>query len=122
MARPRKRAPHIKGYLPDSQDELCKRISDCENVIRHLAECPAWEVINNDLKLQMKVIDDNWHLTNDEKQLNEFRVTKFAVMHLLNLKQKYEEDLKNSQGELNKLQTVEKSIVKDYDLETQTEG
>ena len=118
MARPRKHAPVVKKYVPDIQDKLTKRISECQEVLDHLDKCPAWGVITRDLGEFKQYIDDNWqNIPEGDNKLRELRVTKMAYIHLLNLKDSYKVDLDNAQKELSKLQNPEKVINKDYDGE-----
>jgi hypothetical protein len=121
--RQRKNQPTHQDHSnpEDYEAHIIKRIAECEEVINHLADCPAFKVITRDLDAQKKLIDDNWHQCIDEKKLQEFRVTKFAIMHLVNLKDSYEGDLKTSKEELAKLRNTENEITKDYDTETQLE-
>jgi len=104
------------------RDELIRRIDECQTVVKELENSTAWKIIIKDLEMQRKLIDDNWHLVTDEKKLQEFRITKFAIMQLLNTKYKYEEDLKATQEELEKFDNPNKEISKDYDNETILEG
>lgn len=116
MARPRKKAPTVKNYQSDLQDALTKRIEECQSVLDHLESCPAFKVINRDLEMQKKVIDDNWqNLPDGDPKLRELRITKLAYNHLLNLKESYQLDLETSQKELYKLQNTDKVIIKDFD-------
>lgn len=111
----RKRKP--KSDNPDLESLLLDRITDCDAVLKHLDGCPAWRVIIADLDAQKKMIDDNWHQTNDEKKIAEFRITKFAIMHLINIKKKYEDDLNDAQTKLFQLRNQVTNIMKDYDSE-----
>jgi len=100
----------------DLQDELVKRIEECQNVLDHLVSCPAWEVIQRDLLIQRQIIDNNWqNLEEGDKKLRELRITKLAYNHLLNLKDGYVNDLENAKKELDKIQNPETIINKDYD-------
>ena len=114
--RPRK-IPVGEDYL----SKLTNRMNECEEVVRHLETCPAFSVIIKDLNFQKELIDNNWHLTNDEVKLKEFRITKFAIMHLLNLRNKYSDELIQAKAEFEKLNNTDKVILKDYDTETQME-
>lgn len=114
MPRPKKN----REFVPDSHDKIIKRIEECETVLEHLKDCPAWKVIIRDLRMQEEAVDDNWHQVTEEKKLNDFRVTKYAVMHLKNIKIKYEQDLFNAKLELDKLENPSTIINKDYDGET----
>jgi len=105
----------------DYRDKVVRRIEECQIVVNELEQSPAWKVIIKDLERQRELIDNHWHLVTDDEKLQEFRVTKFAVMQLLNLKKSYEEDLKTAQEELKKLDNPEEEVMKDYDLETKVE-
>jgi len=99
------------------RNELIKRIADCHTVIDGISNNSAWKVVVRDLTKNKELIDNNWHLVNDEKKLTEFRVTKFAVVQLLNTIENYKNDLKAAEVELRKLDNPDKEIVKDYDGE-----
>ena len=114
MGRPRKKTAN--KVANDFQDECVKRITECENVINHLVTCPAWEIIQRDLKIQKQYIDDNWwKIEEGSPKLQELRITALAYMHLIGLTDKYNADLENVKKELDKLQNTETKIVKDYD-------
>jgi hypothetical protein len=118
MARPRKKPPVLKNYAKDLQDTYVHRIDECQRVLEHLINCPAWEVIQRDLNQQKQFIDDNWqNLAEGDGKLKELRITKLAYMHLLQLTDKYTMDLENARRELDKLQNTDKKVVKDYDGE-----
>ena len=115
---PRRKAKSQGKEVNDFQDTLVKRIDECESVLRHLEECPAWEVIQRDLERNKQFIDDNWQsVPEGDNKLRELRVTKMAYIHLLNLKEGYKLDLDNAKKELHKLQNPDKAIAKDYDGE-----
>lgn len=116
--RPRKKR---KPKTPDYEALILSKIEECNEVLRHLDSCPSWQIIVKDLEGQRQLIDANWHLTLDEKKLQEFRVTKFAVMHLLEIKDKYAKDLEHAQTELRKYSNQDSEIMKDYDTETNVE-
>lgn len=117
MNKRKKKIPVTNDYL----DMLTRRIDDCDRVLRHLSDCDAFRVIKKDLSEQEKIINDNWHTVTDEKKLQELRVTKFAISHLVNLEEKYKEDKENAEKELRKLRNTDKEILMDYDTETRME-
>ena len=117
MARRKKVKITAKQGVSDYEGDLLQKIQDCNDVLSHLESCPAWKVITKDLQEQRKLIDDNWHREGDEKKVKEFRITKFAIMHLLEIRDKYEQDLKTAEEELRKYQNKENEITKDYDPE-----
>jgi hypothetical protein len=102
------------------RDELVRQIGECTEVVKGLESNRAWQIILKHLGEQRQLIDDNWHMLIDDKKLAEARVTKFAVMHLLNLKKSYEEDLKNATEQLQRLDSPKEEILKDYDGEIKT--
>jgi hypothetical protein len=104
------------------RDELVARIAECSEVVRGLDGNRAWQIVLGDLDRQRKLIDDNWHMLIDDKKIAEARITKFAVMHLFNLKQSYEEDLKNATEQLKALDDEKGTIIKDYDNEPTKES
>jgi hypothetical protein len=104
--------------LGDLENILLRRIDECNELLSHLDNCTAWKIIVKDLEEQRKMIDDNWHMTTDEKKVQEFRITKFAIMHLLNIRNKYTEDLKQAHAQLKSYGSQDKAIIKDYDTET----
>jgi len=103
------------------RDQLLSKIADCHTVIDGISNNSAWSIIVRDFERYKKDIDANWHLVNDEKKLAEFRVTKFAVVQLLNTIETYKTDLATAEKELQKLDNPEKEVMKDYDAETKME-
>ena len=101
----------------DEQDKLILRMSECETVINDLDNSPLWKIIIKDMKDEQKQLDDNWQGIWDSEKLLAARVLKFACKHILDLKYKYQEDLKGAKRKLRQLQNLDKEIVKDYDTE-----
>ena len=98
-------------------EELNLKISRANTVLRELPASSGFKILIEDFTAQKKMIDENWHLVKDEKTLTEFRITKFAVLTLINTVQSYEADLKQATEELRKLENPETIIGKDYDNE-----
>ena len=113
MPRPKKNT--WKGYHPDEQDALTKRIDECNKVLEHISSCPAWEVIVRDLTEQRRVIDDNWQDITDTQKLDKARHLKYAYMHLINIHEKYKQDLEASSKQLEILRNPQENIIRDYD-------
>lgn len=101
--------------LEQVKANLREKIRRSNIVVKELPVSGAFQIILEDLAAQKKMIDDNWHLVADETKLKEFRITKFAVMTLLNSVQSYENDLRLATQELDKLDNPDKIIGKDYD-------
>lgn len=112
--RPRKvKIPLTKDY----ESELVQRIGECENVVNELDNSYIWKVIQKDLEVQRKMLDDNWQEIIEPDKLQKARELKFATLHILNLKEKYKEELEAKKKELKTYQNVAEEIPKDYDLE-----
>ena len=99
------------------ENELVERIDECNTVIRDIDSSPAWKVIVKDMGIQKTFLDDNWQNINDDKKTREARILKLAVMHVLTLKTKYQNDLKVSQERLAIIRNPESVVDKDYDTE-----
>lgn len=112
--RPRKvKIPLTKDY----QSELIQRIGECENVVNELDNSSIWQIVQKDLELQRKILDNNWQEITEPDKLQKARELKFATLHILNLKEKYQEELEAKKKELETYQNVDTNIPKDYDLE-----
>lgn len=101
--------------IESMKDTLREKIRRSNIVVSQLPASEAFQIILDDFANQRRMIDDNWHLVSDENKLKEFRITKFAVMTLLNTIQNYENDKKMATLELEKLENPGKIIGKDYD-------
>lgn len=74
------------------------------------------------MQAEREKLDNTWQEIIDPVKLQEARVLKFAIMHILQLRNKYQEELDSQKEELRKLQSVETEMIKDYDLETKVEA
>lgn len=101
----------------DELDKLILRMSECETVINDLDNSPLWKIVMRDTQEESQQLDDNWQAIWDEKKLMAARVLKFACKHLVDLKYKYTEELKDIKKTLFILQNPDKEIRKDYDGE-----
>lgn len=112
----------VKNFLGGlSEDELLRRISECQTVLDRLAQDKIWQIILKDAKQWVQRLDSVWQDVYDEKQLNNLRVLKTAYKHLVDLPLKYAQDLEFSQKELERRQNTAEQIDKDYDNETKLE-
>ena len=121
--RKRKAAPKAKPAAnQDVISQLVDRISECQRVVDELDGSAVWNILNKDLEVQRRLLDDNWQDITDPLRLQKARELKFATLHILSLKNKYADELKDRQKELKQEQSLDKEILKDYDLETQIEA
>jgi len=110
---------HISGL---SEEDLANRLHQCQTVVSDLAGSPAWKIVITDSKKWVTQLDSVWQDTFDEKQLASMRVLKLAYKHILDLPQKYLDDLKFTGEELETRSNPEENIRKDYDDDTNQEG
>ncbi len=100
-----------------AEDALFKRMEECQLVIDHLKNCPAWVVIKNDLTINKQWVDDNWQDITDDVKLQRARELKLAYNHLINIEGKYHEDLESINNQIKAVTSTHKEIIKDYDTE-----
>jgi phosphoribosyl 1,2-cyclic phosphodiesterase len=117
--RPRKNKIPLKESY---ESELVIRIGECENVVNELDNSYIWSIIQKDLQVQRQMLDDNWQEIAEPNKLQKARELKFATLHILNLKEKYKEELEAKKKELGTYQNTDTVIPKDYDLEGTTYG
>ena len=118
----RKRKSKSIPLQNDELQEIINRIAECETVINEIDNSGLWKIVIKDMEEQRRMLDDNWQEITDSEKLQKARELKFATMHILTLKLKYEEELKAKQKELEQLQNLETEVIKDYDTETITGG
>lgn len=108
--------------LNNFEEQIIQRISECQLVADKLNNDPAWKIIIKDLDNTLKDIDCRWQNITDETILQKARTMKVAVMHLMDTKKNYEDELKAAQDELKKIQNPAEIVQKDYDLEGVRDG
>jgi len=99
----------------ESLKELRRRIEKSNRIVSELENNGAFKELLSDFEEQRKRIDDNWHLVGNKEQLDEMRVTKLAVVSLLNSLDNYRHDLKVAQLEVAKIENPDIIIGKDFD-------
>jgi hypothetical protein len=99
------------GAPQASEDEIVKRIKECEMVVERLGTDSVWQIVIKDSMKWVRELDGKWQDVGDEKMLGEMRILKIAYKHILDLPRKYKEDLKALQEALDK----NGEIKKDYD-------
>lgn len=75
------------------REELVRRISRCNKVLHGLENYEPFRIVLDDFKQQLEYADANWHVTFDEKKLDELRVTKMAASSMVNCLDAYKRDL-----------------------------
>ncbi len=103
--------------LDDEESVHMRRLEECERVINELDNLTVWKIVCKDLEVQRQMLDDNWQEINEPLKLQKARELKFATLHILNLKQKYQEELESIQKLLGLMKNTENEVIKDYDLE-----
>jgi hypothetical protein len=108
---------HRSEKVSDRKQQLIDKISECELVVREVDRSEAWKIILKDIDQMRQKIDDNWAMQFDSKKLDEMRVTKFAVMYLLNIINAYKSDLDIAKKELHAIDNPNTVLNKYYDNE-----
>ena len=106
---------HRNEKVNDRKQQLIEKIAECELVVREVDNSEAWKVILKDIDGMRQKIDDNWAMQFDPKKLDEMRVTKFAVMYLLNIINSYKSDLEIAKKEMFAINNPNTVINKYYD-------
>ena len=101
----------------DRKQQLIDKISECETVVRGVENSEAWRIILKDIDSLRAKIDDNWAMQFEAKKLDEMRVTKFAVMYLLNIINSYKSDLDIAKKEMYQIDNPNTVLNKYYDNE-----
>ena len=99
------------------QENLDRLLRRSNEVVSVLSDNSAWKIVLDDMEAQRKGLDDNWQFVSDPAKLLEFRVTKMAVMKIINLVNDYKLVGENVTAELNKIKNPEENIDKDVDAE-----
>ena len=94
----------------ENEDEIIKRIKECELVIDSLEHNAVWQIVIQDAQRWKEQIDNVWQEIFDEEKLLQARVIKTAYNHITALPSKYKETLVSLQENLKK----ESEIEKDY--------
>jgi hypothetical protein len=102
----------------DRKQQLIEKITECETVVRGVENSEAWKIILKDIDSLRAKIDDNWAMQFDSKKLDEMRVTKFAVMYLLNIINSYKSDLEIAKKEMYAIDNPNTVLNKYYDSES----
>ena len=106
---------HRNEKVNDRKQQLIEKIAECDLVVREVDNSEAWKIILKDIDAMRQKIDDNWAMQFDAKKLDEMRVTKFAVMYLLNIINAYKSDLDIAKKEMFAINNPNTVINKYYD-------
>jgi len=99
------------------RETLQKRINRYQMIVNGLEDSEAWREVVNDFNVERKRMDDNWQKVRDEKQWHEWRITKLAIMKIINIIDDYKNDIRVAKEEINKIDNPDKKIRKDVDNE-----
>ena len=96
----------------ENLDRIARRSAE---VVSGIGDNGAWKIVLEDMEAQRKGLDDNWQFVSDPAKLLEFRVTKMAVMKIINLVNDYKLVGESARAELEKIKNPEENIDKDVD-------
>lgn len=102
----------------ETQEQALDRLRGVVNkasiVIDNLEHNAGWEKVVEDMNEQKKRLDDTWQFISDEKKMQEYRITKIAVMKILNIIDDYRNDKAIASGEIYTIEHPDKVMKKDY--------
>ena len=101
--------------IEDIVVQLERRRDRAQTIIDMLGSSGAWDMVLEDFEVERKRLDDTWHLVTKEKDWYEFRVTKMAVLKIVNLLEDYKHDRDTAVMELRDILNPDGGIVKDFD-------
>ena len=94
-----------------NEDDIIKRIKECEMVVDKLENNEVWRVILKDCNAWSRHIDGLWQDVQDEDKLSQMRILKLAYKHIAGVPKQYRDELAQLKEEL----TKQGEIQKDYD-------
>ena len=103
---------------PEAQKEISEaqeRVNRSQTIIDGLRNNQAWEMVVEDSKVGRQRLDDSWQGVTDEKKWVEYRVTKMAVMKIINLIDDYEADMLTAARIIDKIRNSAEQIPVDVD-------
>ena len=84
-----------------TRDEMLReRLEECELIVGEIEESRVYNIIKQDAERYIELLDSRWQDITDDKQFQESRVLKLAYSHLVNLKEKYQQELEAIKKEL----------------------
>ena len=109
----------LEAHQPqaDLEQDLINRMTNCEAVVRELETSNVWKIVQADMERQRQMLDNNWQEIAEPEKLQKARELKMATMHILMLKDKYQEELIHCSNELDKIRNKTTKVRKDYDPE-----
>jgi len=97
------------------RQELQDKVSRCNMILRELENNQGFRAMLEDFNKTRMNIDNNWQFIFEPDKLQEMRVTKMAVMSILNMLESYEHDKNTAAAKLVELDNEDKIISGDFD-------
>lgn len=97
------------------KDNLREKIRRASTVIEELQTSQGFKILLEDHMATKKMLDDNWQLQTDLEKLKEMRITKLAIMSVVNTLQAYMYDKAQAEKELYVLDNPDSTTHRDYD-------
>lgn len=98
----------VKTDFINQEDDLIKRIKECELVTDKLYTDPVWKIVIKDAKMWVAQLDSVWQDVFDKEKLDQMRIIKIAYKHIAELPKKYAENLKDLKNKLERSNEIEK--------------
>lgn len=106
------------------KEAVIARIKECESVVNDLEQSGAWSIVIKDVGEIVKDLDMRWQYIKEEDKNSrlEARVMKLAALHIMDLPNRYKNELIKAQQDLERIEDGGKTqTTRDYDTETKIE-
>lgn len=93
---------------------LLRKVNRNSIIVHELKNSQAWQFITEDFNIEKQRIDDSWAVIDDPKSLSELRITKLAILQIVNMASAYEHDLKIAKEQLEKIDDPDALMQSNY--------
>lgn len=95
--------------MDKDKEYLLRKVSRNSAIVGELKGSNAWKMVCEDFDESKRRIDDAWAFIpeNDKDKLAELRISKLALVQIMNLVENYEHDLKVASEQLSKIDDPE---------------
>lgn len=103
--------------MSDRKDPIDLELSKINTVLNYLKGSEAWGIVIEDCISYAKELDNRWCYIVKPEEMQEARVTKMALMHVMNLLDRYELNKQNLEKEKVSMDNIKDFIPRDMDIE-----
>ena len=104
-----------ESSVEDQIKEAQAIVDNAQYIIDGLIGNGAWERVLEDFQKERQRLDDTWQFVQEDKRWYEYRITKMAVLKIVNLIGDYRQDKETALSRIQDLIDTEDRIPKDVD-------